>query len=167
LGIQNTTPSFSQLAVYFLIAELHYYRLMDEQNKSSILAIPQIILEGKNIYDIPSFYREINQVFMQNEDWELGESLDAFNDLLFGGFGLLKDLPHIQLIWNNADLSSQALDYDTTKVYYLKKIEPGSPYNRIHFEQKLSELEAGNGQTYFQIILEIISDHPNIHLVKK
>lgn len=53
----------------------------------------------------------------------------------------------------------------TTKVYYLKKIELGLPFNRAYHEQKLTELEAGNGRTYFQIILEIISEHPNIQLV--
>lgn len=138
---------------------------MDEQKILSITVIPQIILEGKNIHDIPSFYKEINRVFMQNEDWELGESLDAFNDLLYGGFGILKDLSNIQLIWNSSKTCSQTLGYDTTKVYYLKKIEPGSPFNRAYHEQKLTELEAGNGRTYFQIILNIISEHPNIQLV--
>jgi hypothetical protein len=56
---------------------LAYDKLMDEQPILSIPVIPQIILEGKNIHDIPSFYQEINRDFMQNEDWELGESLDA------------------------------------------------------------------------------------------
>jgi RNAse (barnase) inhibitor barstar len=138
---------------------------MNEQNISSIPVVPQIILEGKNIYDITSFYKEINRVFMQNEDWELGESLDAFNDLLYGGFGILKGLPKIQLIWNDSKKCSHTLGYDTTKVYYLKKLEPGSPFNRAYHEQKLAELEADNGQTYFEIILDIISDHPNIQLI--
>lgn len=139
---------------------------MDELNILSIPVIPQIILEGKNIHDIPSFYQEINRVFMQNEDWELGESLDAFNDLLYGGFGILKGLPHIQLIWNSSNICSHNLGYDTTKVYYLKKLEPGLLFNRTYHEQKLAELEAGNGRTYFQIILDIISEHPNIQLVR-
>jgi hypothetical protein len=138
---------------------------MDKQHILSIPVIPQIILEGKNICDIASFYKEINRVFMQNEDWELGESLDAFNDLLYGGFGILKGLPNIQLIWNSSIICSHTLGYDTTKVYYLKKIELGLPFNRAYHEQKLTELETGNGRTYFQIILDIISDHPNIQLV--
>jgi RNAse (barnase) inhibitor barstar len=138
---------------------------MDKQNILSTPVIPQIILEGNNIHDIPSFYKEINRIFMQNEDWELGESLDAFNDLLFGGFGIIKGMPNIQLIWNNSKISSEALGSNTTKGYYLKKIEPGSPFNRTFFEQKFTELEADNSLTYFQIILDIISDHPNIQLV--
>jgi hypothetical protein len=31
----------------------------------------------------------------------------------------------------------------------------------------LDELERGEGQTYFEIIEEIISSHPNIELIKK
>jgi hypothetical protein len=137
-----------------------YDGLMEEQHILSIPVIPQIILEGENIHDIPSFYKETNRVFMQNEDWELGESLDAFNDLLHGGFGILKGLPNIQLIWNSSKICSHSLGFNTTRVYYLRKIEPGLPFNRGYHEQKLIELEAGNGQTYFQIILDIISQYP-------
>ncbi|WP_221887917.1 hypothetical protein [Chitinophaga polysaccharea] len=50
----------------------------------------QIIINGDVIIDIPSFYREINRVFMSGENWQLGNSLDAFNDLLYGGFGIGK-----------------------------------------------------------------------------
>jgi len=125
----------------------------------------QIVIEGKNIHDINSFYKEINRVFMQDEDWKLGESLDAFNDLLFGGFGVLKATPIIQLVWNNIAASSNALGYDITRQYYLKKLAPGSPFNVDYHQQKLAALESGNGQTYFQIILDIISDHPNIRLI--
>jgi RNAse (barnase) inhibitor barstar len=138
---------------------------MNEQNILSIPVIPQINLEGTNIHDISSFYKEINRVFMQNEDWDLGESLDAFNDLLYGGFGILKGLPNIKLVWNDSKKCSHALGYDTTKAYYLRKLEPGSTFDRAYHEQKLAELETGNGRTYFEIILDIISEHPNIQLI--
>ena len=144
-----------------------YSNQMEEPKASSVPVIPQIIIEGKNIQDIPSFYKEINRVFMQNEDWELGESLDAFDDLLFGGFGMLKGMPNIQLIWNNSTLCSHTLGYDTTRAYYLKKLAPGTPFSKSYHQRKLTELEAGNGQTYFQIIQNIISDHPNINLVSE
>lgn len=127
----------------------------------------QIFIQGRNIVDIPSFYREINRVFMKDEDWELGESLDAFNDLLYGGFGAMKGHSNMQLIWLNAERCSKALGYNITKEYYLNKLMPGSIFNKDFHRQKLDELEAGIGQTYFQIIVGIISDHPNIQLVCK
>lgn len=47
----------------------------------------EVELHGTAITDIASFYDELNQVFMQGEDWQLGESLDALDDLLYGGIG--------------------------------------------------------------------------------
>jgi len=52
----------------------------------------EIVINGKNITDIGSFYEEVNSLFMQGENWNIGESLDAFDDLLYGGFGILKDI---------------------------------------------------------------------------
>lgn len=128
---------------------------------------PQFTIEGKNIDSISSFYQEINRVFMQNEDWKLGESLDALNDLLYGGFGLLNGLPKIQLMWNDIEICRKVLGYEATRNYYLEKLQPGSPYNKVYHQQRLTELENGEGQTYFDIILEIISEHPNIRLIEK
>ena len=44
-------------------------------------------LDGRLIHDIASFYDEINRVFMAGEDWQLGPSLDALDDMLRGGYG--------------------------------------------------------------------------------
>ena len=38
---------------------------------------------------------------MQNEDWDISTSLDAFNDLLYGGFGEIKGKESLLLIWKN------------------------------------------------------------------
>jgi len=46
-------------------------------------------IEGAAINDIPSLYAEINRVFMAGENWQLGPSLDALDDLLHGGYGVL------------------------------------------------------------------------------
>ncbi|MBP2483340.1 RNAse (barnase) inhibitor barstar [Stenotrophomonas sp. PvP093] len=45
-------------------------------------------IEGCTIHDIPSLYAEINRVFMAGEDWQLGPSLDALDDLLHGVHGV-------------------------------------------------------------------------------
>ncbi len=125
----------------------------------------QVSIEGDAIHDIASFYEEINRVFMSNEDWTLGNSLDAFDDLLYGGYGLAKDATELQLVWRNFEHSRQALGYAATRAYYQQKLEPGSPFSKDLFENKLRELERGNGQTYFDILLAIIADHPQITLV--
>lgn len=125
----------------------------------------QIAIEGNAINDIASFYEEINRVFMSGESWRIVPSLDAFNDLLFGSYGALQGAQLAELVWHNIDHSRQALGYETTRVYYLEKLRPGSPYNKKLFEEKLTALESGRGETYFDSILSIIAEHPSIRVI--
>ena len=125
----------------------------------------QIIINGSAIHDIKSFYDEVNRVFMAEEEWEIGQSLDAFSDLLYGGFGAIKGKDPVDLIWLDVEKSREALGHEATKAYYLEKLKPDSSFNKILFQEKLTALECGVGETYFDIITEIISEHSNIQLV--
>jgi RNAse (barnase) inhibitor barstar len=127
----------------------------------------EFIINGGNISDITTFYQEINRVFMQDENWKIGESLDAFNDMLYGGFGTIKTNEGTTLVWKDIEISRKALGYNATREYYLNKLLPDSPFNKEHFCNKLDELESGEGQTYFDIIIEIIAEHSNIKLVSE
>lgn len=127
----------------------------------------QFTIEGSRINSIPDFYAEINRVCMTGEDWQLGNSLDAFNDLLYGGFGAFKGAASVTLIWKDMAHSREALGVDATRKYYADKLQPESPFNKEHFAQKLEALNSGAGQTYFDILIEIIEDHPNITLVSR
>lgn len=127
----------------------------------------EIIIEGSRIHDIAGFYQEINRIFMKDEDWQLGQTLDGFNDLLYGGFGLLKSEEPVTLIWKDFALSKAALGFEVTRQYYLSKIAPDSPFDKPYFRRQLADLEAGHGKTYFDIIMEIIAEHPNIRLIEK
>jgi len=122
-------------------------------------------IEGSNIVDIASFYAEINRVFMQQENWLLGQTLDGFNDLLYGGFGRLKAGQAAVLVWKDIRSSKIALGIETTRKYYQHKLAPESPFNKEHFKKALEELDAGRGKTYFELIIEIINEHPNIQLM--
>lgn len=123
-------------------------------------------LHGKSANSIAGFYSEINRLFMEGEDWQLGESLDALNDLLCGGFGILKQHPHCTLVWKDAAVSREGLGTEATLAWYRSKL--GQPqFNQEYLHTKIRELEEGRGSTYFDIILEIFSSHPNIRLVLK
>lgn len=124
----------------------------------------QIVIDGNLISDIPSFYGELNRVFMTGEDWTLGNSLDAFNDLLYGGFGAIESNEPVTLVWKQMEKSRLALGYEATKQYYEEKLLPDSPFDKDHFREKLDALNKGEGQTYFDILLNIIAEHPNITL---
>jgi RNAse (barnase) inhibitor barstar len=129
--------------------------------------VRRIAIEGNSINDIASFYEEINRVFMVGESWIIGHSLDAFNDLLFGGYGALQGAQLVELLWHNMDHSRRALGCQTTRVYYLEKLRPGSPYNKELFAEKLIALENGTGETYFDSIMAVLADHTEIRVISK
>lgn len=121
-------------------------------------------IEGGAIDDIASFYAEINRVFMAGENWRLGQSLDAFNDLLFGGFGAIESGEATSIVWRDIEHSRAALGIEATREFYRAKL--GNPqYNQALAQAGLDALEAGTGQTYFEMIVEIIAQHESITLI--
>ena len=127
----------------------------------------EVVIDGNRITDKSSLYEEINRQFMENEDWQLGESLDALDDLLYGGFGILKENEEVRLVWKNFEENKYLFGHEFTKEFYAQKLEYPEDYNSDIIQKKLDELNSGQGQTYFDIILEIINEHKNIELVKK
>jgi RNAse (barnase) inhibitor barstar len=154
----------SVLSLRFTATAFHksWYLLTQQQTM-----VKQIEVEGNAIQDIASFYEEINRVFMVGENWLIGQSLDAFNDLLVGGYGALQGADSVDLVWHHMDYSRKALGYQTTREYYLEKLRPGSPYNKKLFGEKLAALESGRGETYFDTVLAVLAEHPNIKVTSQ
>ena len=126
----------------------------------------KIIIEGKNINNIETFYEEVNRVFMLHENWKIAQSLDAFNDMLYGSFGEIKGKEKIQLIWKDIEKNQKSLGFQTTLEFYQTKLKSPEIFNRKFVLSKIDELHNGVGPTFFQIVLEILSDHDNIILIK-
>lgn len=127
----------------------------------------QIELQGKEITDIPSFYSQINDLLMGEKDWKLSNSLDAFDDLLYGAYSKWKDYDLLEIIWHDIETSKENLGYQCTLNYYRSKIFPGSPFNISLFKQKIEELKKDKGPSYFDILIEIIESHKErVRLIK-
>jgi RNAse (barnase) inhibitor barstar len=73
--------------------------------------MPAYEIDGANFSTIDGFYDEISRVLIPGATW--GRNLDAFNDILWGGFGTPED--GFVLVWNNHHLSRDRLgsDFDT------------------------------------------------------
>lgn len=125
----------------------------------------KIIIEGKNINNIETFYEEVNRVFMSQENWKIAQSLDALNDMLYGSFGEIKGKEKIQLIWKDIKQNQKSLGFQTTLEFYQNKLKSPEIFNRKFVLRKIDELHDGVGPTFFEIVLEIISDHDNIMLI--
>ena len=67
------------------------------------------ILDGNNFSDMEGFYREIDKLLTKNLQWKTGHNLDAFNDLLRGGFGVHEYNEPITIQWINYAKSKKDL----------------------------------------------------------
>ena len=124
-----------------------------------------LVVEGANIVDIPSFYVEINRVFMTDESWSLGESLDALNDMLHGGYGVLAGATAARLVWRNIDASRAALGPKETRRFLTERIGQRRMFNGAPIADQIEAIDAGHGRTYFDIVMEVFADHPRIMIV--
>lgn len=127
----------------------------------------KIQIDGSKIQDLTSLYKEFNDKLMPNEDWELGESLDALDDLLYGGFGEINGNEAIRFVWIDFERMKELFGYDFTLNFYQNKLKYPEIFNKELIQNSIEELQNGNGKTYFEIILEIIESHSNIELVTK
>lgn len=124
-----------------------------------------IEIDGTTIHGIPSLYAELNRVFMPDEEWTLGESLDALDDLLYGGFGVLNGAESALVVWKRADIAREALGIDATCEYYRAKLARPEVYSAATAQRALAALESGVGETYFELVVRVFRDHRNIELV--
>lgn len=101
---------------------------------------------------------------MKDTDWKIG-TLDGFDDILYGGFGVFEGGEEIEIIWKESQKSKEDLGLESTRNFYQNKIRQGKPFNIQLMQQKLEDLLSGKGQTLFEILVEIIESHKNITLI--
>lgn len=123
-----------------------------------------LTLDGRRIRDLASFYAEINRVFMTGVDWPLGHSLDALDDMLYGGYGALDGDAPVTLVWTDFEKNRRDLGIDVTRAWLQDKLDTPGRYDKARIRRDLDALEAGDGLTFFDLVLEIIAAHPNITL---
>lgn len=121
-------------------------------------------LDGGRVDSIATFYDELNRVFMAGEDWRLGPSLDALDDLLHGGFGAAHGADRLTVVWHAFDRSRDALGFAATREYYRAKLADPR-FDAALFRRRLDDLEAGRGKTYAELVLGVFADHPDVELL--
>lgn len=123
-----------------------------------------IVINGGHFSSLFEFYKEVSGVLMKDTDWNVG-TLDGFDDILYGGFGVFESGDEVEIVWKESQKSKFDLGFKATKEFYERKIRQGKPFNIELIQQKLDDLVTGNGQTLFEILVEIIKSHQNIQLI--
>ncbi|WP_295570560.1 ribonuclease inhibitor [uncultured Stenotrophomonas sp.] len=122
-------------------------------------------IKGSAIDGIDSLFTELNRVFMASEDWQLGPSLDALDDLLHGGYGALAGHAAVTVIWRDIEHSRSALGQQATVHWLQAKLQAPGHFDNRAISRQLSAVQRGDGQTYFEIVMEIFASHRQITLV--
>ena len=116
---------------------------------------PIYLIDGDRFQTLEAFYDEISRQLIPDVFW--GRNLDAFNDILRGGFGTPEG--GFVLRWLNSETSRRDLGFSETIAYLQRKLTRCHPSNVPKVEQDLLAARRGEGQTLFDIILEIIAVH--------
>jgi hypothetical protein len=84
-------------------------------------------------------------------------NLDAFNDILRGGFGTPDE--GFRLVWEYSDLSRERLGHVETARQLEFWLQCCHPSNRNSVAAQLQDAKAGKRPTIFEWLVEIIQDH--------
>jgi RNAse (barnase) inhibitor barstar len=121
----------------------------------------EYVFEGSKIKNLEGFYDAVGTILIPGVEW--GRNLDAFDDILFGGFGTPEE--GFRLIWKDSNISEVNLGHNETARWLKEKQKVIDPSNKQDFQDRLEQVEKGEGQTLFHEIIEILRSHPAIELV--
>ena len=116
---------------------------------------PVIEIDGLSFDSLDGFFDVFGTAVLGGTEY--GRNLDAFNDVLRGGFGS-PDGGFI-LRWTNAEISRERLGYDETVRFIERKLMTCHPSNVDDVRDDLIHARNGEGETLFDIICAILQDH--------
>jgi RNAse (barnase) inhibitor barstar len=114
------------------------------------------IIDGADFDDLEGFFHAASKALM-NTDWE-ATNLDSFSDILRSGFLKTPDGGYT-LIWRNAARSARVLGHVETAQWLRMAAERCHPTNRGGMLERLCRAELSQGETLFEIIMQIILSH--------
>jgi RNAse (barnase) inhibitor barstar len=83
-------------------------------------------IDGTRFSDLQGFFDQISEHLIPGAEW--GRNLDAFNDILRGGFGMPDE--GFILVWLNSAESKKRLGYDETQRQLERRLQRSHPTNR-------------------------------------
>ena len=124
----------------------------------------KIVIDGDSFSTLDSFYDEVERKLTKDLDWNIGRNLDAFNDILNGGFGVFDYEEPAVIIWRNSEKSRRELGWDETIQHLQRKLLRCHPSNKSSVEEDLRLARDQKGQTIFELLIDIIRTHNHLQL---
>lgn len=117
--------------------------------------VREFVIDGRKAVTLEAFYDEVSRVLIPGVEW--GQNLDAFNDILRGGFGTPEALFLVR--WADSAMSRELLSYPETVRQLEMRLRRCHPSSRVHVSQELEAARAGKGPTAFDWLIDILRDH--------
>lgn len=131
-GVLHTDRVLNQLQVHELLKpsmkQVKVKKLWNDDMERKV-----IVIDGEKFSDLKGFYAEAGRVLSKNNSMP-PNNLGAFNDLLWGGFGMFEYGEPIELVWKNSQKSRNDLS------------------------------ARGRRESFFDILVGIIQEHARIDL---
>lgn len=116
--------------------------------------LPVLVIDGARFADFDGFTREFSRL-LRDHTWR--GNLDAFNDILRGGFGTPED--GWVLRWLDSESSRAALGYEATVRQLEGILRYCHPNHRPDVAARIDSARRGEGPTLYDQIVGIIRDH--------
>ena len=112
-------------------------------------------LDGAAFDSLEGFYDEVSRKLIPGAEW--GRNLDAFNDILRGGFGGPET--GFTIRWLSSARSRKVLGHEETARWIEARMKDCHPSNLPMFRERLAAARRGEGETLFDTLVEIIRIH--------
>jgi RNAse (barnase) inhibitor barstar len=124
----------------------------------------KIDIDGGRFSNLTGFYDEVERCLTSGSGWNIGRNLDAFDEVLEGGFGVHEVGEHIEINWLNHKRSKLKLGYGETVKYFQDILGKCHPSAKRDVKHELELAKNEKGDTLFDIIVEIIEEHQHVKL---
>ena len=115
----------------------------------------ELVIDGSRVWSLETFWDEVSRSIIPGERW--GRNLDAFNDILRGGFGTPPN--GFVLRWKDAEIARGFLGYPETIRQLEKRLDECHPENLFAVAVELEQAKMGRGPTVFDWLVAIVREH--------
>jgi RNAse (barnase) inhibitor barstar len=112
-------------------------------------------IDGAVFSSLEGFFDEVSRKLIPDAIW--GKNLDAFNDILRGGFGTPED--GFGLRWLNSNESREQLGFAETVRQLRRRLQVCHSSGRPLVIEQLRQAESRSGKTVFDWLVDIILIH--------
>lgn len=93
-----------------------------------------IFIDGRDIHTLNDFFDQIEQKLTSKIDFKIGRNMNAFSDLLWGGFGIHEYAEPLHIVWIYSTQSRKALGnkYFDTIISIIENHESNNKYLELY-----------------------------------